>query len=356
MFIAERPKVEDDPHFALRLALMPVLGLFIGIALRSPLASIFPVMMYALMATNRKAFDPGRVFAAPILFSSALWIMSGLVLMLQPMPLLMFTVIGVVFFLAFYLIQRTGNAAGMLIIVATALMSIMAIGSYPGMTYLRSEMTKAALATAVVSPILYMLLPPATGEKNVDLPKPAYNHGWGTRALIRTLVMGAYCLTLYTFLDSSNMFLALAGMFVLVQSQPESVWAETRMRINSVLLGGVVALGAVALLQISAHIVVFASLLFLSTHWLAQKILHGTGNYRLYHEAGTVMISLVAGILTTTEPGYAFFQRAVLTLISTIGAALLVSTLDKALVRNPGTPKRSVESSPSDHAPAQAAL
>lgn len=335
MFIASRPLAQDDPNFAVRLALMPVIGLFVGIAVQSPMASIFPVMMYALMATNRKAFDPKRVFAAPIMFSAALWIMSGIVLMLQPMPLVLLLVIALIFFLSFYLIQRTGNAAGMLLIVATALMAIMALSSYPSMYFLRGEMSKAALATAVVSPILYMLLPTATAEVNVDDPQPAYQSGWVIRAAIRTVVMGIYCLLLFTILDSSNMFLALAGMFVLVQSHPESVWAETKMRIGSVLLGGVLALLAVWALMVVGHVVVLVGLLFLATLWLTQNILTGPGNYRLYHEAGTVMISLVAGILLSTEPGYAFFQRAVLTLISTVIAALAVSILDDWLVRTP---------------------
>lgn len=335
MFIAARPLVEDDPYFAVRLAIIPVIGLCVGIGLGSPLASIFPVMTYALMATNRKAFDPGRVFAAPIMFSAALWIMSGIVLLLQGMPLVLLSAVALVFFLAFYLIQRTGNAAGMLIIVATALMSIMAISSYQSMFLLRGEMSKAALATGVITPILYALLPPKTSAKNVDHPEPAYPDNWGIRALIRTVIMFGYCFTLYAFLDASNMFLALAGMFVLVQSKPESIWSETKMRIGSVLLGGIIALAIVGTLQIVSHFVVIAGLIFLAVLWLAQNILTGPGNYRLYHEAGTVMLSLVAGILTSTEPGHAFFQRAVLTLISTVLAAWLISVFDKLLIKAP---------------------
>jgi outer membrane protein len=242
VFIAHRPRVEDDPLYAVRLAIMPVVGLFVGIALRSPLASVFPVMMYALMATNRKAFDPGRVFAAPIIFSAALWIMSGVVVTLQGMPLALLAATALIYFTAFYLIQRTGNAMGLLLIVAMALMSIMALGSYASMSFLRSEMTKAALATAIVSPILYWLLPAATTEKNVDVTVPAYDDGWAVRAAIRTVVMFIYTLILFTFLDASNIFLAIAGMFVLVQSRPGPIWSETRMRIESVLLGGVLAI------------------------------------------------------------------------------------------------------------------
>jgi hypothetical protein len=341
VFIAHRPRVEDDPLYAVRLAIMSVVGLFVGIALRSPLASVFPVMMYALMATNRKAFDPGRVFAAPIIFSAALWIMSGVVVTLQGMPLALLAATALIYFTAFYLIQRTGNAMGLLLIVAMALMSIMALGSYASMTFLRSEMTKAALATAIVSPVLYWLLPAATTEKNVDVTAPAYDDGWAVRAAIRTVVMFIYTPILFTFLDASNIFLAIAGMFVLVQSRPGPIWTETRMRIESVLLGGVLVIAMVAVLQLTGHFVVLVALLFLVTLWLGQNILTGPGNYRLYHEAGTVMISLVGGIITSTEPGYAFFQRAALTLVSTVLAALLISWLDARLVK-PAAPKPSL--------------
>ncbi|WP_173088358.1 hypothetical protein [Devosia sp. 1635] len=336
MFIAPRPLIDEDPLFAVRVAIMPVIGLLIGIAFRSPLAMIFPTLMFSLLAGNRKAFDARRVFAAPILFSGVLWLMSGVVLLFSGIPALLLLVIGGIYFLAFYLIQRTGNAFGLLIIVAVALMSIMGLGSYPAMAYLRSEISKAALCSAVVIPLLYVLLPPRTTEINVDKYEPAFPSGWGIRAANRTVVMLGYSLFLYTILDFSNMMLAVAGMFVLVQSTRRSIWAEAGQRSFSVTLGGVLALTILALLNWVGHLAVLLCLVFLATLWLGHKMLRGRLPSMAYQDAASVMISLVGSALATSEPGFAFVQRAGLTVAGTLLAALLVSLLDATFLL--GTP------------------
>jgi len=337
MYIAPRPLLDDDPHFAVRAALMPLIGLVLAMWLRSPLPMIYPTLMFSLLATNRKAFNPSRVFAAPIVFGGALWIMSGIFVTLQGLPLVLVTVMGTLFFLAFYMIQRTGTAFGMLIIVAGVLMTIMGLGSYTAMDYLRAEMTKAALCSAVVIPVLYALLPPATSELHVDDAGPAFGYGWGTRAAIRTVVLLGYTLFLYTILDFSNMMLAIAGMFVLVHSTRQSIWREAGQRSFSVLLGGLAGLGILAAMQVVGHLFVLMALIFLVTLYFANKMVTGRLPPMAYQDAASVMISLVGSALATSEPGFAFIQRAALTIAGTLVAALAVSILDTLLVKEPVT-------------------
>jgi hypothetical protein len=337
MFIAPRPSTDDDPLFAVRVACIPVIGLVIGMVLRSPLAMIYPVLMFSLLAANRKAFDPKRVFAAPIMFGGMLWLMSGIVVMLQGIPSVLVITMGTIYFLAFYLIQKTGNAMGMLIIVAGALMTIMGLGSYPSMVFLRDEMTKAALLSAVVIPVLYALLPPRTAELNVDKYTPAYTYGWGKRAAIRAVVMLGYSLYLYTILDFSNVMLAVAGMFVLVHSTRRTIWAEAGQRSFSVILGGAIGLAILATLNAVGHVAVLICLVFLATLWLGNKMLTGRLPSMVYQDAASVMISLVGSALATSEPGFAFTQRATLTVIGTLAAALIVSILDQLLAKEPHT-------------------
>lgn len=337
MFIAPRPLMEDDPLFPVRIALMPPIGLLLAMAIGSPLAMIYPTLMFSLIAGNRKAFDPRRVFAAPIVFGAALWLMSGVVLLLQGMPTMLVLVMGLLYFMAFYIIQRTGTAFGMLIIVAGALMSIMGLGSYPAMAYLRAEMTKAAICSAFVIPILYALLPPKTVEKHVDDAAPAFDYGWTTRAAIRAVVMIGYSLYLYTILDFSNMMLAVAGMFVLVHSTRQSIWREAGQRSFSVLLGGSIGLGILTVMTVAGHLAVLVALIFLATLWVGHKMLTGRLPAMAYQDAGSVMISLVGSALATSEPTFAFVQRAGLTVAGTLLAALLVSILDALLVKEPQT-------------------
>ncbi|GHA21808.1 hypothetical protein GCM10007989_16430 [Devosia pacifica] len=337
MFIAPRPSIDDDPLFAVRVAFMPLIGLSLAMALRSPLAMVYPTLMFSLLAGNRKAFDPKRVFGAPIIFSAMLWLMSGVVIALQGVPLALVVTMGVIYFLAFYLIQRTGNALGMLIIVAAALMTIMGLGSYPSMIFLRNEMTKAALLSALVVPVLYALLPTRTQEINVDHYSPAFSYGWGRRAAIRTGVMLAYSLYLYTILDFSNVMLAVAGMFVLVHSTRRSLWVEAGQRSFSVVLGGCLALSVLAILNAVGHLAVLFGLVFLITLWLGNKMLTGRLPSMAYQDAASV-IALVGSALASSEPGFAFMQRACLTVLGALAAALLVTILDEVLIKENSEP------------------
>lgn len=335
MFIAPRPLIEDDPLFPVRIALMPLIGLLLATFLRSPLPMLYPAMMFSLIAGNRMAFNPQRVFAAPIIFGGALWLMSGVVVALQGVPLVLTLVMGLIYFLAFYLIQKTGTAFGMLIIVAGVLMSVMGLGSYPAMVYLRDEMTKAALCSAFVIPVLYALLPPRTAEINVDIATPSYEHGWGARAAIRAIVMLGYSVYLYTILDFSNMMLAIAGMFVLVHSTRQSIWQEAGQRSFSVVLGGILGLSILAVMTVAGHLAVLLCLIFLATLYLGHKMLVGRLPAMAYQDAASVMISLIGSALATSEPSFAFVQRAGLTILGTIAAALVVSILDTLFVKAP---------------------
>lgn len=339
MFIAPRPEVEDDPLFAVRLALMPVAGFAIGIALQSPMMMIYPTMMYSLMATNRKAFDIKRALGAPVIFSAMLWIMSGMFGLFYQTPLALIAAMALVYFLGFYLIQITGSAVGMLFIVAAALITIMGLGSYEAMALLRSEMTKAAFFTAVVSPFLYMLLPVRTKEMNVDVYIPADENGRVTRAVIRTAVMLAFTLYLYTILDFGNVILAIGAMFVLVFSTRDTVWRETGVRSFAVTLGGLLSLLVLGILTISSHVIVLAGVVFLVVLWLAHKMMTGRLPSMAYQDAGGVMISLVGGALTTSDPAFGFIQRAGLTIIGALAAAVIIRMLDMWLVPRPEAAK-----------------
>src|SRR5690554_4471636 len=103
MFIAPRPEIADDPLFAVRLALLPTLGFCIGMILQSPMAMLFPIMMFSLTAGNRKAFDIRRVLGAPVAFSAMLWLMSVPVALLNQMPATLIIVMAAVYFFGFYL-------------------------------------------------------------------------------------------------------------------------------------------------------------------------------------------------------------------------------------------------------------
>jgi len=339
MYVAPRPEVADDPHFALRVSLLPAIGFIIGGLLNSPLAMIFPVLMFSLVAGNRKAFNLGRTIAAPIMFTGTLWLMSGLVLMLQGTPGLLLAALFLVYFLAFFLIQRTGNGFGMLIAVSAILMGVMGLGSYQAMSYLRSEMGKAALMTILVAPVLYALIPPRTKELMVDVYTPAEGGQHALRAGIRAAVVLVATVLLSTIIDFSNMMLAIAALYVLVFPTRQTIWREAGQRSFSVVLGGAVGLAILALLTVSAHLAVLLIAVTVATWWFADRMMHGRLPPMAYQDAASVMISLVGTALATSEPSFAFIQRAGLTILGTVVAAFAISLLEALLLRPAPTPQ-----------------
>ncbi|SFV36570.1 Protein of unknown function [Devosia crocina] len=339
MFVAPRPLIEDDPLFAVRLAIMPTIGFALGMVLQSPMAMLFPIMMFSLTAGNRKAFDLKRVLGAPIAFAAMLWLMSLPVALLYQTPLALITVMGGIYFFGFYMIQSTGNAMGMLFIVSAALMSVMGLGSFTAMSYLRSEMTKAALCVAIFAPIMYLLLPVKTKEFNVDVYVPSDEYGRVARSLIRAGVMLAFSLYLYTILDFGNVMLGIAGMFILVFSTQGQIWREVGQRSFSAALGGVLSFVVLGALTLSGHLVVLLGLTFLTVLWLAHKMMTGRLATMAYQDAASIMISLIGSALASSDPAFAFIQRAGLTVMGAVIAAAIVSLLDWHFVekRRPAT-------------------
>lgn len=68
-------------------------------------------------------------------------------------------------------------------------------------------------------------------------------------------------------------------------------------------------------------------------------MLHGKHPSMVYQYALSVALALIAGALSTQDPGYATFTRIVLTLSGAGAAALLVAGLD-ALTAWRGTPQQ----------------
>lgn len=321
---------------------MPTIGFAVGMLVQSPMLMMFPIMMFSMMAGNRKAFDARRVFGAPIAFAGMLWMMSLVLALFYQTPGTLIVVMGIIFFLGFYLIQKTGSPMGMLFIVAAALITVMGLGSHMAMSFMRSEMTKAGLCLAIFAPILYMLLPVKTREMNVEVHVPAPENGRVTRALIRTGIMLAYTLFLCTILDFSNMILAVGGMYILVFTTQSDVWREVVQRSLSTLIGGGAAMIILGALMLSGHLVVLLTLVFLLVLFLSDRMMTGRLRPMVYQDAASIMISIAGSALATSDPASAFMQRAGLTMVGALAAAVLVGILDALLVRDEPEPAQAL--------------
>jgi uncharacterized membrane protein YeaQ/YmgE (transglycosylase-associated protein family) len=329
MYVTPRPTLADDPLYAVRLGLTGALA-YAAIPILDPaLPPIIAALPVGLIAAQRKAFNPVRMIAAPALMIVLVYVMTWAVEQLRPMPLVYVGAMWLTYFVAFRMILKSGAQAGMLLIIVAVLMSVMGMNGTATVETMRDGFVQAALVAGMIGPLVYLILPARTRALHVDAPVPSPG-SIETGAAIRATVLLGLSFWLYTVMQPSDMMMAMIAAMVIVFPTRTAVWSEAGQRVRATLYGGGVAMGVLALFAVSQHLVILLGLIFLSGLYLGSKMLSGPRPSMVYQYAFTVMLSLVAGALSTQDPGYATFTRIVLTMAGAFTAAYLVALLDLA--------------------------
>ena len=313
MYVTPRPQAEDDPLFAVRLASAAALGFLIAVVLQSPMPMLTPALTVGMMAGMRKRFDAKKAFGGPVVMIAMIIIFSGMVSLTRPMPALLISVMGILYVLAHYLILKTGNPIGMLILIVTVLMSVMGMNSLIAMELMRDAFIEGSLVALLTTPLLYLLLPPVSTEEMIEVHPPAPGEHIILQALIRGAVLLLQTFWLYTVVDETSVMLAMAAVFVTV-------------------LGGGMALLIVTLFALMAHFVILLLLVFLGGLFFASRMMNGRHPSMVYQFAFSVMIALTIGGLSSQSPFESAIVRIVLTLAGAITAAFLTSLLESLFI------------------------
>jgi hypothetical protein len=332
MYIAPRPTLEDDPLFAIRLACAAAAGFIAAIVFQSTMTAILPALSVGMVAGQRKAFNPKKALAGPVAMALIILVMETLVTLTRAMPLVLITLMGALYTLAYYLILRTGNPIGMLIAIVTVLMSTMGMYSLDAMNMLADSFLEACVFTFFLVPVLFTLFPPRSRELMVEDYRPAPGGHYGRRAAIRGGVLLLLSFWLYAVLDASNLIYAVVAVFVMVFPTRQQLYAEVKERSIATLLGGALALGILGILVYAAHIAVLIILLLLAGLLLGSRMIDGRHPPMVYQFAFSVTLALVATSLTTQAPWDATLLRVSLTIIGALAAAVLTSLLEQLLL------------------------
>ena len=338
MYVAPRPRVHDDPFFALRLALLCVIS-FAAIQWMKPAVPALVVTLpIAILAGQRKRFDPVLGLVAPLMFIAIVWLMTLMVALTQHMPVLMIALAFWIFFAGFWVIRRTGSPIGMLIIMAAALMSIMGLKNPALLFTFRDGLTQGALLSLAVVPVLYWLIPPATQDPHErDVQLVADRDGAGS--LIRAGVLLLLCFWLYAVMPASDMILALGAIFVLVFPTRGQAVSEALQRSLATLYGTFAALAILLVLSWNGHFPILLGLIALAGLLFGWRMQDGRHPSMVYQYGLSVCLALVAGALSSQSPGYAAIMRILLTGAGAISAACLVALLER-LFLSPGPDRR----------------
>ena len=334
MYVAPRVRLDDDPLFPLRMTCVVVIGLALAVFLRSPMPTIYPAVMFGMIAGLRGAYNPLRAPAGPILFSVAIWIMSGVVTLFWSLPLAFIAIAALIMFGAFYLAMKSSNPAALLLIMPLVIMSVLGLSNYQSMVMLRDEMTKAALFTALTAPVLFYLLPTRATWLDDPVYKPVLTDGLAARAAIRTLVLLLFCAWTYAVLGAGNMMLAMGASFALMFPTRETLIGEALERSHATVLGGAIGIAIMLVVDVIAQPLVFVGLVALATLYLSNKIATGRHAAMVYQFGASAMISVVTAAIGGQEPMYSLLTRVVLTFGGAIAAVFLVVLLEAMLLGN----------------------
>ncbi|WP_299822085.1 FUSC family protein [uncultured Jannaschia sp.] len=329
MYVTPRPDACDDPHYAVRLGLTGALS-YLAVAILAPaLPPVVAALPVGLIAAQRRAFNPGRAIGAPVSIIVMVTVFTWAVEQLRPMPLVYVGAMWLTYFGGFLMILRTGAPTGMLILIVAVLMSVMGMNGSATVETMRDGFVQASLVALVLAPLVYWLVPPRTRERHVDAPVPGPGHA-ATGAAIRASVLMALTFWLYTVMQPSDMMMAMVATMVLVFPTRQAVTSEAMQRVRATLYGGAAALALtlLALWTLSPHLPVLLGLIFLSGLGFGHLMFTGRQPSMVYQYAFSVVLALVAGALSTQDPGYATFTRIVLTLAGAFAAASAVGLLD----------------------------
>lgn len=327
MYVVPRPDVSTDPLYAVRLALIGMLAYAAVPILNPALPPIIAALPLGLIAAQRKAFNPVKIIAAPVVMIVMVYVMTWFVEQLRPMPLVYVGAIWLIYFLAFRAILKTGAMLGMLIIIVALLMSIMGMHGTATLEAMRDGFAQASLVALVVGLLVYIVLPARTKEMHVDEPV-ATEGNVEIGAAIRATVLLCLSFWLYSVMQPSDMMMAMIAAMVIVFPTGARVWDEAFQRVRATVYGGAVALAVLGLFTFSAHLPVILGLIFLSGLFFGTKMLNGPHPSMVYQYAFSVTLALVAGALSTQDPAYATFTRIALTLVGAFTAAFAVAGLD----------------------------
>jgi len=334
MYVTPRPDAHEDPNFGIRLGLVGAMS-FAAIPIIDPnMPSIVAALPVGLIGAQRKAFNLSSATAGPLTVIVVAWLMTALVEWLTPLPLVFIGVMWLLYFAGFLMILRTNSQAGMLIVVMTVLVSIMGMHGNARVEMLRDGFVQASLVALVIAPVVYFLVPAHTRAMHIADPQ-ADGGDHVVAAVIRASVLLFVTFWLYSVMQPSDMMMAVIAAMVLVFPTRQTVYSEAWQRVRATAYGGALAAAILMCFTLSSQLPILLGLIFLAGLFLGQGMLYGRHPAMVYQYGFSVTLALVAGALSTQDPGYATFTRLVLTLTGALTAAFIVAILDALLVTPP---------------------
>lgn len=327
-----RPDPLVDPHFALRSAI----GITLTYALVEPLgvapANILPAMAVSQICSQRGDYTPGKTLAGAVVTVAILWGIYGVAILVREEMMVFVCVVMAILYGAFYVLLRTGNPLAILVLVFTTLLSVLAVDSVAAAEAMRDAFTVTSVVTAILVPLLKLLLPARQSGSPAAAPAAASpgEARTGLQALLRLLALAPILLGLWFVFPRSGIIAPIMACMVLAYPTRAAQRIEAFERLTATLLGGTASLAILLLFSWQAHFPVLFLLIFLVALWFTRRMVDGPSSANTYQVGLTVIAGLVSAGMTSTHPMQDAVQRLVLTFLGTgmaLGGLILLESL-----------------------------
>jgi hypothetical protein len=261
-------------HFVIRFAVGTTLGFTVCEAMGWQPSALCAVLSGILLA-KMPAAPPFKVGAALVLvmYLSA-WLIFGLAAWLQALPHILFGVIGLILFLAFYgLAQAKAQLPLTLLLICVAIIPVLTL-MQPDQAHRMCEVLIRAIGLAVVNVWLMHAIwpriakiPQAPVQGAVDAPMAT--------AAIGTFIVLPVMLVYWLFGLTDAMPVLLQVVLLVAKMEEERSKATATAKLIANFLGGFVGLAAYMLLGIAPNLVTFALITFALSVWYGAQISKG---------------------------------------------------------------------------------
>lgn len=335
-----RPSRTDDPWFGPRCAI----GVTVGFALIEPLGvnpgMILPAMLVSLLCGQRGPYSPIRSVATAAILVTLIWTIFGLCVLTQGLPAVQFVVLLAVCYGALYLLLRAGNQLGVMVLLFASMIGVLFGNARAGAEAMRDAFTITAVVSAVLIPLLNLLLPPRADAAPLPPPPPPELERPGLHAMLRLAALAPVLLAFLAGAPSSALIFLIMAALVLALPTRQAGRTEGRERIVSTVQGGLAGVLILMLFTVQAHFAVLLLLVLLASLRFTDRMVRGPGTANAYQLALSAMAMIVSGATVDTHPLESAATRFLLTVTGVAFGLLALWLLERALApgRHP-TPK-----------------
>lgn len=328
------PRVDplEDPYLALRTALTVALC----ILLAEPMGISQPMMPVAIgmsMLSNQRGGLNVRTFAGPIALPIIAIVFSWIAAITvgEPMVFLAVNVILAAGGLALMLFR--GSRAGMLLTVFPAMMSMSALYSEYALAAIRDSMVIGGVLVGAGAILTNIVFPPQTRRIHIETPNPLKSDSPGAELAIRIVVY--FATLLVTFATGNMSMLIVPIMLVFICAEPDrgGRFEQVVDRGGGTIVGGAVAVAALAIYYLVPQFPVLVLLLAAITYFLIEGMSWGRNRPQFYQYVCSVALVMILSSITGANSAFeVVFQRIVLTMGIMLAGIALLSLLEAIFI------------------------